>query len=578
MNFLFVPLIGYGNGIGHLHRCIELAKETENSSLFIDASDYTLIQEYLTKSSHGITIIHSVPEKKHYDYIFFDKRKTGMKDLEFFSQYGTPIGIDEGGETRPLFPYLIDILPGPRPFCEANTKAPFILNTGSENNAEHDIKRLFIAFGGEDPYNLTELVYHYLVNNKIIEPDEISVLKGPLKKKFLISENTELIDSPENLSAVFQRFSIVITSYGLSAFEAANAGCGVILLNPTGYHEKLSRLSGFITTGKPKSGLRKLPSLLKDIEELIKRSSIILDNLTESKTTWKQFISNLNTERKQNECPACRSQWNASIGRFFEKTYFQCSRCGLIYMHYFTKRTITYSDSYFFSEYKSQYGKTYLEDFNLILKQSMKRLKSITSMMCVTENSTVLDVGCAYGPFLAAAAYYGLKPYGIDISSGAVDYVKNKLNYPAEIADFKSFQPEAIGFPDQFDIITMWFVLEHFPFLQHILRKVFILLKPGGIFAFSTPNSSGISGISNKKQFLKQSPEDHFIITNPSSAKKILKRNEFIETEIRITGHHPERFFGVKKKDGIRYNFTKFLSRSLRLGDTFECYTKRNRE
>src|SRR6185369_16806070 len=98
----------------------------------------------------------------------------------------------------------------------------------------------------------------------------------------------------------------------------------------------------------------------------------------------------------------------------------------------------------------------------------------------------VLDVGCAYGPFLAAAAEAGHQPFGVDVAEGAVAHVKG-LGFPAVRASFTEFAWQE-SFPGEVkpDVLTMWFVIEHFSQLDTVLRRANATLPPGGILAFST--------------------------------------------------------------------------------------------
>lgn len=79
--------------------------------------------------------------------------------------------------------------------------------------------------------------------------------------------------------------------------------------------------------------------------------------------------------------------------------------------------------------------------------------------------------------------------------------------------------------------------------------------------------------------FLKKSPPDHISIWNPEMTTEILKRFGFKVKQIRVTGHHAERFPGfskIKSKPG--YEIMNFVSKVLGLGDTFEVYAVKMKE
>jgi 2-polyprenyl-3-methyl-5-hydroxy-6-metoxy-1,4-benzoquinol methylase len=243
-------------------------------------------------------------------------------------------------------------------------------------------------------------------------------------------------------------------------------------------------------------------------------------------------------------------------------------------MAFFAKRDNPYADkSYFFEEYKAQYGRTYIEDIPAIRAAAAKRLAVIESLVPAGhDGETVLDVGCAYGAFIAEAQARGWNAVGSDVASDAVAYVKATYGAPAFVADFS--EPAADGlYPRKLACLTMWYVIEHFDELGRILRRTASLLKAGGVFAFSTPSFSGISAKRDRAAFLERSPDDHFTVWSPESAPAILKRFGFTVKRIVVTGHHPERFAGVPADTrSPLYKAAMAASRLFGLGDTFECY------
>jgi len=188
-------------------------------------------------------------------------------------------------------------------------------------------------------------------------------------------------------------------------------------------------------------------------------------------------------------------------------------------------------------------------------------------------DKTLLDVGCALGPFLQAAREEGVKAHGIDVSESSVRYVQDQLHIPAQKISFEDYEGERA------DIVTMWYVIEHFADLRPILAKVNRLLPIGGIFAFSTPNRRGISGWISQEKFLQNSPRDHQSVWSPRAARQLMKRFGFRTKKIRYTGHHPERFPFHKRirRGGLVWLMVGTLSRIFCLGDTLEVYAVKKR-
>ena len=251
----------------------------------------------------------------------------------------------------------------------------------------------------------------------------------------------------------------------------------------------------------------------------------------------------------------------------------------MIYLSYSIDEEKKYQKSYFFEDYKKQYGKTYKEDFQSIKKQGLRRIGIIKSIEKDLKDKTILDIGCAYGPFLSAALDSKMIPFGTDISSEAIDYVQSELKIPAACSAYPDINvAEEFGIA-QFDVLTMWYVIEHFKDLDSVLRKTSSIVRKNGIFAFSTPSGEGVSAKSDKDNFFEISPSDHYTVWEPSRCGSILKKYGFKIEKIVSTGHHPERFPSIKKsgaKPGcLQWKMIENISHINKLGDTVEIYCKR---
>jgi 2-polyprenyl-3-methyl-5-hydroxy-6-metoxy-1,4-benzoquinol methylase len=297
----------------------------------------------------------------------------------------------------------------------------------------------------------------------------------------------------------------------------------------------------------------------------------------ETKMSLAKYLNSLQPDAGT-ECPLCGSSDGAAtvIGRFDERTYWRCSRCKIIYMRRLNAPPIEYNKDYFFDSYKKQYGKTYIEDFPNLIAMAKSRLRYIKKYVPVASTAALalLDVGCAYGAFLTAAKDDGFSCLGVESAEDAVDYVNNTLHIDACKGTF----PNCVSAKrEEFDVLTMWYVIEHFDDCAAAISKASELLKPGGVFAFSTPSAGGVSAIFRKKNFLKNSPADHWTIWNPRHIKKQL-RKWFDVKKVVVTGHHPERlpvigkYLKVLGCNNSTYKLFAAISRIFKLGDTFEVY------
>ena len=578
---LIVPAIEEGCGGGHLSRCVNLAGNLRmlgcNAWIFLPQLRPEL------KTLVNENFLTTEPEKE-IKYIILDRFKTPADELARWKKIAAVVGIDEGGPGRDSFDFLIDMLvPKKMAIPAANIYSPALLNTAKKTGkkkarvqAESDGKsggklKVLISFGHEDRAMLGLKSAKILSTLKNCNFD-ITLLCGGLSSvKTSDLPNVRILETIPDLANHLCEYDLVITHYGITSYESLFASVPVVLLSPTPYHAKLAKAAGFYH-------LKSLDKLC--IEKVfLHYKKPAAKNIIRGDSLQSQSLAQLCADFSisvNRRCPLCKANSpKESIARFNDRTYRRCPKCGIIYMDRINLAPVEYEKEYFFESYKKQYGKTYLEDFDNIKKTGVQRVKVIKQLLGKnSQNQSLLDIGCAYGPFLCAAKEQGFIPTGIEPAEDAALYVRQKLGISA-IHDV--FPPEHFPFTVPFDVITLWYVLEHFPDCEFVLDEIKKILKPGGILAFSTPSYSGISGKKNLKTFLSASPADHYTVLSPKMIKKALAFAGFKVKKIIITGHHPGRFpvFGqFANKNSILYILLLIISKFFQLGDTFEVFAQ----
>ena len=96
------------------------------------------------------------------------------------------------------------------------------------------------------------------------------------------------------------------------------------------------------------------------------------------------------------------------------------------------------------------------------------------------KNKLICDFGCGEGEFLKYACKFSKKVFGVEINQSSLNNLKNfeKIKVKKNLSNFKF----------NFDLITMFHVLEH---LEHPIRDLSHLgnlLKPDGYFVIEVPN------------------------------------------------------------------------------------------
>ena len=586
---LFVPSVKKGHGTGHLRRCIDFAKEI-GADIYIsdDIKDFSeatqIIEAALQNGLKPWQIVKELPEKDEYSLIVADMFEMDEESAKAFRELAPLAAIDEGASERvtAYCDYLLDIIPSYQVTRTANlTEAGFVpLPKNRKDKKAEKISKVLVSIGGEDPAGFT-LPVAMAFAEAACEVTAIMPQNKLDTSATYEKENLHFVPPVKNLKEELASYDLIVTHYGFTAFEALAAGCAVVLVATSPLHEVLAENYGFVCL-KKNVNADTVKHILEDTKALYPNSPLGEDGKEKNGAA---FISEL-AKGHRFHCPVCQKQSDDVDGieaRTAKRTFRRCSSCGMIYISWtMAAENTAYNKSYFYEDYKAQYGKTYLEDFASIKAQGVRRITNI-EMLYRSEKKkvtpTILDIGCAMGPFIDAAADSGWQVYGTDVSCQAVDYVQQELHYPAVCSAFPDFNPVSSFGVQDFDVVTMWYVIEHFQNLGAVLEAVSKIVKKDGIFAFSTPSASGVSARFNRQSFFEQSPEDHYTLWEIENAQKILSRYGFKVLKIVSTGHHPERFPYAKehglKPSSLQFKSLKMFSKIKNLGDTFEVYCKK---
>jgi 2-polyprenyl-3-methyl-5-hydroxy-6-metoxy-1,4-benzoquinol methylase len=193
---------------------------------------------------------------------------------------------------------------------------------------------------------------------------------------------------------------------------------------------------------------------------------------------------------------------------------------------------------------------------------------------CTSGN--VLEIGCATGNFLHALKQNGFEVKGIELSEFAVQYAKKHfgidiLNKPFDDALLGNYVAE-----NEFDIVIMGDVLEHFTHPTQALQLVHTILKPGGVAIINLPGTLNL--LSSKLAFgvykllgsqkTMTIPPYHLTEFSPTSFTAMAKHAGFERIVIKQEVKHPRTITlrGTTIENAIKlamqypnYYFTKWF-------------------
>jgi 2-polyprenyl-3-methyl-5-hydroxy-6-metoxy-1,4-benzoquinol methylase len=593
LRFLVVPALEKGRGGGHLERSAFLTRSLRAAGreafLWLpesgrkipggDGESWLPGEPWILRSGDPRL---GGAENRNWAFIVLDKFQTSPGEAASWSALAPLIGIDEGGACRNSFDFLIDLLPAPKKRFSnpSNISAPSLLPLPLKRRPSFQALgtpaagkplRILVSFGAEDAAGLGERVAGAL--EKTAGPLEVACIQPGA----LIPQLRERL----------AEYDALITHFGLTAFEALHARLPVVLVSPTRRHEVLARNAGFFSLGVGRSAADRIgrhipdPAFLRSLGERCRNIAVRYGLENPPGQSLGALLASFEPPAFR-ECPGCGAPFSGvkgkTPGRFPERSYRRCGRCGLIYQMRTRAGTVAYETDYFFDAYRKQYGKTYLEDFPNLVEAGKKRIALIRRLL-KGGTGGLLDIGCAYGPFLSAARQEGFNPLGIDPAADAVRYVRKKLGIKALAGFFPDLSLPARPDGKGFAAITLWYVIEHFADLRPALGEINRLLALKGVLAFATPSFSGISGRKSLTAFLENSPPDHVTVWSPALCRRLLARYGFRVKKIRVTGRHPERFplGGRLSKGGLLWRLFLLAGRLFKLGDTFECYAIKER-
>jgi 2-polyprenyl-3-methyl-5-hydroxy-6-metoxy-1,4-benzoquinol methylase len=187
---------------------------------------------------------------------------------------------------------------------------------------------------------------------------------------------------------------------------------------------------------------------------------------------------------------------------------------------------------------------------NLRIQTFQKWYKDITPYF--TDKRVALDIGCAAGYFLDILKNNHWQIEGIELDrqmyASLIENGYDVSNHPLE--HFTSSH--------QYDLITMFDVIEHLPELQKDFAKISSLLSPNGILAISTPNIDSFQHRLFRSRWFQFKPVEHLHYFSPATIKRLAQDHGLQVEVIKKSGQYANIAFILDRLN--HYNFSGLAS------------------
>ena len=184
-------------------------------------------------------------------------------------------------------------------------------------------------------------------------------------------------------------------------------------------------------------------------------------------------------------CPLCSEKAAKRCHQERGYVMVRCLRCGFVYQN---PRPSQQKLLKAYQTYLPE-GAEEIEVWGRMMRQVFRR-----GADCIERHipqGRLLDVGTGYGFFLALMQSRGWEAMGLEVSPTGAQYGRKRwglsiISQPWEKASFLE---------GEFDVVTAFYVVEHFPDPVAFFREVHRIVRPGGMILVRYPHTTPIKDI-----------------------------------------------------------------------------------
>ena len=250
-------------------------------------------------------------------------------------------------------------------------------------------------------------------------------------------------------------------------------------------------------------------------------------------------------ERKtmQTACPICGSP--VAVLPYFRngaERVRKCSGCsgGFVFpRHSATELLDQYTAKYFAEKYDNLRRSAYVNMFSW--ENKIAACLDQVDKLRRGRKGLLLDVGCGAGWFLESAAKRGWQTNGVEPCAEIALQTMNRIGTQIHIGGISQINLQS----EQFDLVTMFDVIEHLDAPVEALQTCYRILKQDGVLVISTPNFGGLGCRLLGARAFGIWPDEHIVYFSPAALTQALRTAQFGAIRISSREIYPENVMKI---------------------------------